>query len=232
MEVPRVGILRRGMRGLSSILIVSGLLLLLDAGLTVVWQEPMSALYNRLQQDRLGGQLADLWEGPTPLESRALDALGDESDRLAFLARALRRKAKRGQPIGRIEMPRIDASLIVVQGTDTDSLRDGPGHYPATPMPGAPGTVAIAGHRTTYGAPFRQVDKLRRGDEIVVHMPYGKFTYKVERTRIVAPTEVSVTRRVAYDRLVLTACHPLYSAAQRIVVFARQVSEGPSDGII
>jgi sortase A len=81
--------------------------------------------------------------------------------------------------------------------------------------------VAIAGHRTTYGAPFRRVDDLGRGDRIELRMPYGRFVYRVERTRIVPPTEVSVTARVSYDRLVLSACHPLYSAAQRIVVFAR-----------
>ena len=98
---------------------------------------------------------------------------------------------------------------------------NGPGHYPETPLPGARGTVAIAGHRTTYGAPFRRVDRLERGDPIELRMPYGRFTYRVERTRVVAPTATWVTRRVAYDRLVLTACHPLYSAAGRIVVFAR-----------
>jgi sortase A len=80
--------------------------------------------------------------------------------------------------------------------------------------------VAIAGHRTTYGAPFRRVDQLERGDRIELRMPYGRFTYVVERTRIVPPTELSVTDRVAFDRLVLSACHPLYSAAKRIIVFA------------
>ena len=81
--------------------------------------------------------------------------------------------------------------------------------------------MAIAGHRTTYGAPFRNVDKLDPGDRIELRMPYGRFTYRVERTKIVPPTELSVTDRVAHDRLVLSACHPLYSAAQRIIVFAR-----------
>ena len=81
--------------------------------------------------------------------------------------------------------------------------------------------MAIAGHRTTYGAPFRRIDQLERGDRIELRMPYGRFVYRVERTRIVPPTETSVTARVAYDRLVLSACHPLYSAAKRIIVFAR-----------
>jgi sortase A len=191
----------------------------------------VSALYNRLQQGKLDGQLADLGE-PTPTEQKALDSLPEGDARIAFQARALKRKAKRGQAVGRIEARRIGLSKVFVAGTDADSLRDGPGHYPANPLPGAPGTVAIAGHRTTYGAPFRKVDKLRKRDRIVVTMPYGRFTYEVERTQIVAPDAVQVTRRVSYDRLVLTACHPLYSAAQRIVVFARLVRTEPGNSLI
>jgi sortase A len=93
--------------------------------------------------------------------------------------------------------------------------------------------VGIAGHRTTYGAPFHDLDDLETGDEIEVEMPYGRFIYRVERTRIVAPTATWVTRRVGHDRLVLSACHPLYSAAQRIIVFARLVNaepRGPASG--
>ena len=82
------------------------------------------------------------------------------------------------------------------------------------------GTFAVAGHRTTYLAPFRDVDQLEAGDPIVVTMPYATFTYRVDETRIVSPDEVSVKKSVGRERLVLTACHPLYSAAQRIVVFA------------
>jgi sortase A len=115
----------------------------------------------------------------------------------------------------------------MVQGTDAGDLRDGPGHYVDTPLPGEPGTVALAGHRTTYLAPFRDIDQLEHGDDIRLRMPYADFDYQVERTRIVAPTATWVTRRIGYDRLVLTACHPLYSAAQRIVVLARLVRTQP-----
>ena len=118
-------------------------------------------------------------------------------------------------------MPAIGLSTIVVEGTGGAELRSGPGHYPDSPLPGRRGTVAIAGHRTTYGAPFRHIDDLERGDRIELAMPYGRFTYRVERSRIVPPSAVDVVGRVAYDRLVLTACHPLYSADERIVVFAR-----------
>ncbi|HVL97651.1 MAG TPA: class E sortase [Solirubrobacteraceae bacterium] len=230
---PRRSSGRSTVRALSTVLIVSGLLLLADAVLTVVWQEPLSALYARIQQDKLDGQLDDLArQAPTVVDRRALAELPDGDSRLAFAARSLDRRARAGQPIGRIRIPRVGLSKVVVEGTGTDDLKRGPGHYPATVLPGAPGTVGIAGHRTTYGAPFRRLDKLRRGDRIAIDMPYGTFTYRVERTRIVAPTATEVVRRVGYDRLVLTACHPLYSAAQRIVVFARQVNAREGGGLI
>jgi len=214
--------MRRALRPLSSVLLVIGALLLADAVITLVWQEPVSALYSRLQQGRLDDKLAQL-EGtePTAQDRRVLSRLGSLDRKLAFAARALNRRTDDGQPLGRIRIRSIDLSAVVVAGTGSSSLRLGPGHYPGTPLPGARGTVAIAGHRTTYGAPFRRLDRLRPGDAIGVSTPYGRFTYEVERSRIVAPTATWVTDRVGYDRLILSACHPLYSAAQRIVVFAR-----------
>jgi sortase A len=208
--------------------IFAGLLLVADAVLTLTWQEPGSALYAHLEQRKLNSRLDDLeTTRPRPVERRAIATLKSPSRRLAFAARSLDRRARDGEPVGRIRMPSIDLSTIVVAGTSTGSLRKGPGHFPDTPLPGAPGTVAVAGHRTTYGAPFRRVDKLRKRDRVVLEMPYGRFEYTVERTRIVPPTATWVTNRVSYDRLVLTACHPLYSAAQRIVVFARLVKSQP-----
>ena len=206
-------------------LICAGLLMLLDAGLTVAWQEPVSAIYATSVQGQLGDDLKDLeLRKPSADELAALRTLETQRARMAFLSRALRRKAATGAAVGRIRIPRIGASYVVVNGTDTASLRKGPGLYEDNPFPGAPGTVAIAGHRTTYLAPFRHIDRLKRGDEISVEMPYGRFTYEVQRTRIVPDTEVSVVKRVSYDRLVLSACHPLYSAAKRIIVFARFVA--------
>jgi sortase A len=220
---PRAGLLRRALRAFSTVLIVAGLILLADAGLTLVWQEPVSAFYARLQQDRLDDELKELEQAPlAPHEERALKKIPDPSRRLAFRARALERRLDAGDPMGRIVMPSLGVSEVFVEGTGAGDLRTGPGHYPQTPLPGERGTVAIAGHRTTYGAPFRSIDQLDRGDRIELAMPYGRFTYRVERTRIVEPTETSVIDRVDHDRLVLSACHPLYSAAQRIVVFARQ----------
>src|SRR5215210_1457781 len=207
---------------------VVGALLLLDAVVTLVWQEPVSALYSKLQQGRLDDRLAQLEDRkPTQVDRTVLAHLGSLDRKLAYAARALDRRTDAGQPLGRIRMRSIGVSSVVVAGTGASSLRLGPGHYPGTPLPGARGTVAIAGHRTTYGAPFRRLDKLGPGDRIELRMPYGRFTYVVDRRRIVAPTATWVTRRVDHDQLILSACHPLYSAAKRIVVFARLADARP-----
>ena len=218
------GVVRTLLRQLSTVLILAGLLLIADVGLTLLWQEPVSKLYADWRQDALANDLEKL---STPElsagERKALERLPIDSERAAFLARALKRRTEIGDAVGRIRIPEIGVNRVVVEGTDTGSLRKGPGHYPETPLPGIHGTVAIAGHRTTYGAPFNELDKLERGDEVLVEMPYGRFVYSVEREKIVDPTATYVTRRVDHDRLVLTACHPKYSAAQRIVIFARLV---------
>jgi len=222
------GRVRSGLRRLSTLLIVCGCLLLADAAATLAWKEPVSSLYARFQQSDLQAQLDRLDTiQPTPVQEQALRKLPDPKRRLAFAARSLDRKTQEGDALGKLRIDRIGLSSVFVEGTDAGDLRKGPGHYPGTPLPGRRGTVAIAGHRTTYGAPFRKIDKVKPGDEVTVVMPYGRFTYKVERTRIVPPTAVWVTQRVSYDRLILSACHPLYSAAKRIVVFARLIRSAP-----
>jgi len=220
--------MRGPLRALSTVLIISGALMLSDAALTVAWQEPLSALYAQIVQGRLGDDLRKLeLAKPSARDLAALRSLESDRRRMAFLARSLLRTAKRGEAVGRIRIPRIGASFVIVKGTDSASLRKGPGIYDDMPFPGAPGTVAIAGHRTTYRAPFRSIDKLDPGDELSVEMPYGRFTYRVQQRKIVAPTTVSVVKRVGYDRLVLSACHPLYSAAKRLIVFARLIRAQP-----
>jgi sortase A len=221
--------MRRALRALSTVLIAGGILLIADAGLTLVWQEPVSALYARIQQHDLKGRLVELERsGPTHAEKLALERLKSDPRRMAFLARALRRKAGDGDPIGRIRIPKIGASFVVVEGTQPADLREGPGRYADTSLPGLRGTVAIAGHRTTYLAPFRDIDQLVRGSQIVLEMPYGRFTYRVFAKRIVPPGDVAVIDPVRRQRrLVLTACHPLYSAAKRIVVFSELVRSEP-----
>ncbi|MBA3308945.1 MAG: class E sortase, partial [Nocardioidaceae bacterium] len=127
-----------------------------------------------------------------------------------------------GDAVARLQIPRIGLDVIVVAGVDRDDLKRGPGHYPQTPLPGQLGNAAIAGHRTTYGEPFADIDQLLAGDEVTVTTPAGTFTYLVDGSRIVAPSDGYVLDTVDEDvaRLTLTSCHPRYSASQRIVVSA------------
>jgi sortase A len=214
---------RRGVRAIAYTLIAAGTLALLDAVVTLVWQEPISALYAAIRQERLRGDLRAIERAaPTPVERRALASISDEQTRITFLARELERRASEGSAVGRIVIPSIGASFVVVKGTTTGDLESGPGIFPETGFPGIPGTTAIAGHRTTYLAPFRHIDALRRGNRILLNMPYAHLTYTVLGQRIVQPTDVqAAVAKVGYTRLVLSACTPLFSAAKRILVYGR-----------
>src|SRR5579884_1729066 len=220
--------MRRLIRDVSWVLIIAGVLMLIDAGLTLVWQEPVTAVIAMVRQGAINQRYLSYRDVPLSVADRtALRGLTTESQRIAFLARREAGQVPTGAAIGRIVIARIGVSYDVVQGTDTASLERGPGHYPATAFPGLGQTVAIAGHRTTYLAPFRHIDALKPGDKILLKMPYGLFTYVVQYHRIVLPTALWVIRNVGYERLVLSACNPLYSAAQRIIIFARLKSVTP-----
>ncbi|HEU5084124.1 MAG TPA: class E sortase [Acidimicrobiales bacterium] len=134
-----------------------------------------------------------------------------------------------GEAVARIVIPKIGVDKIVVHGISRDDLKKGPGHYPGTPLPGQPGNAAIAGHRTTYGAPFNRVDELAPGDEILVTTLQGEFRYEVTGQQIVSPSDVHVVDYQGDDRLTLTACHPKYSARQRIIIFAKLLDD-PAPG--
>jgi sortase A len=195
---------RAALRFVASVMMVSGTLLIADAVVTLLWQEPISAYVAHQHQ----GTLEKAFFDPP--------------------RRVIRRQPLEGDAIAEIRIPSIGVSEYVVEGTDVESLRKGPGHYPETPLPGDAGTTAIAGHRTTYGAPFRHIDEVKRGQPITIDMPDGRFVYRVQQTKIVDDQDLSVLDRVGYQRLVLSACHPLYSAAQRIIVFARFVRREPA----
>ena len=221
-------ILRRLLRDLSYVLMISGALLLVDAGVTLIWQEPLTAVIAAIKRSEIDQRYLSYRTSPlSTLDRRALALLTAIPHRIAYLARHEERLVPQGAALGHIRIPKIGASFVLVQGTDQSSLEKGPGHYPSTALPGLGQTVAVAGHRTTYLAPFRHLDELSPGNHIVVRMPYGRFLYTVQRTRIVSPTAWWITRNVGYDRIVLSACNPLYSAAQRIVVFARLVQTIP-----
>ncbi len=209
-------------RIVSTMLITAGLVVLADAGLTLLWQEPLSAAYGSIKQGQAEDELRELEaDYPTPEDLAAVAGVTGDAPRARILADRFEPRMKDGEAIGRIDIDRIGVDMVVVQGTDTASLQKGPGHYKSTSIPGQPGTVAIAGHRTTYLAPFRKINEIEDGDEIRIEMPYGAFTYVVEKHEVVDPGQVEIIKPVGYPRLVLTACHPLYSADQRWAVFAK-----------
>jgi sortase A len=203
-------------------LITAGLVVLADVATTLAWKEPVSTVYGSIQQGKAEDQLAELEsEFPARADLREVEHVHEIRKKVEILAGLFAKRALEGEAIGRIQIPTIDLDVVAVQGTDTASLQKGPGHYPETPFPGQGGTSAFAGHRTTYLAPFRRLDQLKRGDEIELEMPYANFAYRVQKTRVVDDSAVNIIHKVGYERLVLTACHPLYSAAQRIAAFAK-----------
>ncbi len=134
-----------------------------------------------------------------------------------------------GEPLTRIVIPSLDVNTLVVEGTGASALRAGAGHYPNTPLPGEEGNVAIAGHRTTYGNSFANLDHLKPGDDIVLETPIGKHVYRVSQDPfVVAATQWDVISQTPGRTLTLTTCHPKGSAKQRLVVKAEMVSTTPS----
>jgi sortase A len=220
---------RRLAKALPTLLIVAGALLLADVGATLVWQEPVTAAIGLLKRNSTDVRYLSYRSMPlTRTQTASLQRLTGEEARMSYLARQEQLTVPNGAALGRLVIGRLGATYDVVQGTDSGDLERGPGHYATTALPGEGQTVAIAGHRTTYLAPFRNLNELRRGDRIVVQMPYGRFTYMVQSQRVVTPNSWWITRNVGYDRLVLSACNPLYSARQRIAVFAKLVGMQPS----
>lgn len=225
-------------RLLGTLLIATGVGLLMFVTITVTWGDPFTALAAQADQKELARQFATI----APDEDELVDATLDPELTRRAAAKA-KREIKLGEPAGSLSIPRMGLRTILVHGArdGTPDLTKGPGLYQDYPLPGAGAPIAIAGHRTTYGAPFLDVDKLRPGDKIFVTMPYGRFTYTVQRTEIIgtrdwsildygaaertaaARGQVAASRRCnqTCEHVVLTACHPKYSAARRIAVLAR-----------
>ena len=231
--------MRRLTHILSIALITAGLLLLADVGITLAYQEPLSSIYSSIKQGEKESQLKTLEsEFLTQTDVKEIQKAEQSKDpkvrrktvsaNVDKLAQRLVDESKPGDALGRIEAPGMDGlNMVFVQGTDAASLELGPGHYPETAMPGQGKTIAIAGHRTTYLAPFRHIDSMKPGDKITLKMPYGTFIYSVQKSEIVEPSDVGIIHNTGYERLVLSACHPLYSASQRYIIYARLVHTEP-----
>jgi sortase A len=219
-------------RRIGTILIVLGAVAVAYGAAVIFWRDPVTDLYTRYQQHNLAGQLENDW--PNYSADRVdLNVTGLSAVRaqVAANARDFQRRLQEGRPMGRLVVRRMGLRVIFVHGTNwARDLSKGPGHYVQTSVPGLGKTTAIAGHRTTFGAPFRHIDRLRKGDPIVVQLPYGTFLYRVLSHRVVKDNDWSIIRQRGFDELVLSACHPLYSASHRWVVFARLAEVTPSVG--
>jgi sortase A len=198
-------------RPAAAILALAGMAVLTWVLVTMLWGEPISAITAARAQTALRRELSAVEE---TAQAASLPTLRQR-------ATVFRKRLHSGDAFGRIRVPRLNLSTVVVQGTGAAELARGPGHYRITAVPGLGGTVAVAGHRTTYLQPFRHIDALKHGDTINLDMPYGSFRYTVYAVKIVDDRDWTILRRRSFEQLVLSACHPLHSAAQRIVVFAR-----------
>ena len=228
-------------RRLGTILAVGGLLVLAYAAAVLFWRDPVTDLYNRYQQNRLDSALAaefEAWDSEFPPAAEDAAATGSGERDLAAAREATAREARhflgtleQGQAFGRLEIPRIDVESVIVHGTRWGAdLARGPGHYERTTVPGLRRTVGVAGHRTTFGAPFRNIDDIRVGDAITLEMPYATFRYRVFQHEIVESDDWRVIRDRGFDVIMLSACHPLYSADQRWIVYGRLVEVRPRAG--
>lgn len=219
----------RLVRSLGTVLIVAGVGMLGWALLVWLWEDPFTGLYTRYQQRSLASSYDRLEAAYRP-RAPVGPSLAAERHQVALEARRYRAAAKRGAAIARISIPRLGLKIVVVNGTDSATLKKGPGRDPRTFMPGQGELVYIAGHRTTYSAPFSRIEDLRRGDRVTVRLPYATIVYAVTGHVIVPASDLARLRSHGREVLALQACHPRFFASHRYIVYARPVQLIPPDG--
>jgi sortase A len=218
--------MRRLARAAGLVLAAAGALTLIWALVVWQWQDPFTGLYTTWQQHRLEAKLDRRFQDyarPSAHEPVLLST-GAEVRALERTAARFRRTSGVGEPIGRIVVPRLGLNMILVNGTNEGSLMRGPGRDLRTYMPGQDRLVYIAGHRTTYLAPFSHIEQIRPGDPITLEMPYATFRYRAVRHEIVPATDLSVLHSPHHEVLALQACHPRFFATHRYIVYARLVA--------
>lgn len=215
--------MRRTLRLLGTLMIAAGVFAVAWAALVWRWEDPFTALYTHVEQGRLATRF-DRELGSFKVEKVKTRSLASARRAVAAQAAAFRRRLRPGDPVGRLTIGRIGLEIVLVQGTDHETLKKGPGHYLGSYLPGQGGLIYVAGHRTTYLAPFSHIDAIRPGDYVTLEMPYGTFTYVVTGHRIVASNDLAVLRSHHREVLVLQACHPRFFATHRYLVYARPVS--------
>ena len=219
-----------------SLLIGAGALGLGWALLVWQWQDPFTALYSAHEQARLSESYARLVASYGPFSARPTGR-ATPARQATSAASLVRREAYRlrptlrpGPPLGRLRARRLGLSAVVVAGTDVESVQKGPGWYTGSFLPGEGELVYVAGHRTTYLAPFARIDRLQPGDLVRLEMPYATFLYRVRRHVIVPASDVGRLRSRGREVLALQACHPRFFATQRYIVYAEPVRVAPRHG--
>jgi sortase A len=225
-----MGDMRRVARITGTLMMVAGVLTLAWAVVVWRWEDPFTALYTHWQQGKLSATLNHEFATYHPARVDRTD-LAAERRAVSTDARTYRRTAKTGQAIGRIVIGRIGLKMVLVNGTDHETLKKGPGRDARSYMPGQDRLVYIAGHRTTYLAPFSHIDAIRDGDFIRLEMPYATFVYRAFMHRIVTANDMSVLRSPNHEVLELQACHPRFFATHRYIVYAKLVSVLPRGGV-
>jgi sortase A len=225
MHEPRLLVSARTLvRTTGTALIVLGVVALAWGFATWKWGDPLTGAYTSWQQRKLSREYNSLVSTYRPARRTTTSSRRRVVRPLDVAARRFRKHAHGGQAIGRIHVDRLD----LVEGTDGDSLRKGPGRDRRTYMPGEGQLVYIAGHRTTFGAPFAHIDSLRRGDRVVLQMPYGRFVYGVTGSVIVPADDLARLRTHGREVIALQACHPRFSARERYIVYAAPVRPSPA----
>jgi sortase A len=222
--------MRRLLRTLGTLMIVAGVAGLAWAVLVWQWQDPFTAVYTHLEQRQLASgyerRLAEFDRRVATDEARPTAApptVRDLRTRVRADAQRYRKTLGRGEAVARLRVPRLGLNMVVVNGTDHDSLTKGPGRYLGSFMPGEGQLVYIAGHRTTYSAPFSRIEDLRRGDPVALELPYGTFEYRITRHVVVEATALRVLRSHGREVLALQACHPRFFASHRYIAYAEPV---------
>jgi sortase A len=204
----------------------AGLLMVVWGFVIWRWGDPVTALYTNHEQQALRHQYAKTqrtFEFALPVAATTGKSPSVDRAVIRSLARRLRDDAKPGSALGQIRVPELGLNMVFVAGTDTASLRKGPGWDQRTFLPGQGKLVYIAGHRTTYGAPFGNIERLKPGNVIELTLPYGRFVYRVSSSVIVRANDMARLVSRGRDEVVLQACHPRFSATQRYLVYARLV---------
>ena len=222
--------MRRAARVLGTVLLAAGLLGVAWTITVWRWQDPFTALYTHYEQAKLDRSLERQITGYRTMHPGVESTAVREQQLVATAAAAERRRARVGQAIGKIVVPRMGLDMVVVNGTDEETLKKGPGRYLGSALPGQGRLVYIAGHRTTYLAPFSKIDQLHKGDRVTIVMPYATFVYRVSGFRIVPANDLSVLRSPSHELLELQACHPRFFATHRFIAFALPVEVIPRGG--